>query len=119
MKPAGGPSFRELPALSRSNHTSIVCARSLTGSTPMLRKVNAPAIRDAAGAICFRGVFVSEPGAVATGSRVNLRNQRHLAQDRQLNGRSGRIHHPTRDARAGTPVRYPVLTQKLWRSESA
>src|SRR5260370_24909583 len=50
MKPAGGPSFRARPALSRSIHTSIVCAQSLTGNTATLRKVYAPTSKDAAGA---------------------------------------------------------------------
>ena len=50
----------------------------------------------------------SEPGAVATGHGLNLklRVAQVVWQDEaQLSVRSGRIHHPTRAARAGTPVR--------------
>jgi hypothetical protein len=48
--------------------------------------------------------IVSEPGAVATGSRTNFGSGRLFRIDRIGRG-AGRFHHPTRAARVGTPVR--------------
>jgi hypothetical protein len=53
--------------------------------------------------------LVTEPGAVATGSKHSTRGIRVFSAgeiiDRGLNVGSGSYHHPTRAARAGVPVR--------------
>jgi hypothetical protein len=48
---------------------------------------------------------VSEPGAVATGPNFDGRAMLLSLSAIQVEFRAGRYHHPTRAARAGTPVR--------------
>jgi hypothetical protein len=54
----------------------------------------------------IRLVTKSEPGAVATGQGINSKMDASIRKSlKELEYSAGRFHHPTRAARAGTPVR--------------